>query len=45
VKDDAQDTTVTNAPDFATVYTGLLLAEREIIIFLLASDLVHQMAR
>jgi hypothetical protein len=42
VKDDAQDTTVTNAPDFAAVYTGLLLAEREIIIFLLASDVIYE---
>jgi hypothetical protein len=34
VNDDAQDTTEANVPDFAALHTGLLIADREIVIFL-----------
>jgi hypothetical protein len=44
VNNDAQGTTVTNVPDFTAVYTGLLLADREIllIVFLLANEVIYE---
>lgn len=41
MNDDAQDTTEANVPDFAALHTGLLIADREIVIFLwLASRVI-----